>query len=141
MFILSFFEVFPSIFMNFEQFSVHWYFCQNIYWCNFQYICKIQVSIYLYLLIFSSLSMYRFFFIFIGKWEIVLVMPRSGEKSTHNLCMFIYMRVWVKNNPIGQTNMHFDPHLKLLFKMTSFSFILYLLLNKKKLKLHFENVV
>ena len=122
-----FFEVFPSIFMNFEQFSVHWYFCQNINWYNFQYICKIQVSIYLYLLIFSSLSMYRFFFIFIGKWEIVLVMPRSGEKSTHNLSMYKYIRVWVKNNPIGQTNMHFGPHLKFLFKTTSFSFIIYLL--------------
>ena len=98
-----FFEVFPSIFMNFEQFSIRWYFCQNIHWCNFQYICKIQVSIYLYLLIFSSLSMYRFFFIYISKWEIVLVMPRSSEKSTHNLCMSIY--IWefgLKTTPLDK---------------------------------------
>ena len=68
-----------------------------------------------------------FFFIFIGKWEIVLVMPRSGEKSTHNLSMHRYIRVWVKNNPIGQPNMHYGPHLNFLFKTTSFSFIIYLL--------------
>ena len=86
-----------------------------IYWYFHPWVCIDFIHIYIY----------------ISKWEIVLVMLRSGEKCTHNLCMFIYMRVWVKNNPIGQTNMHFDPHLKLLFKMTSFSFILYLLLNKK----------
>ena len=52
---LSFFEVFLDIFMNFEQFSSQRYFCQNIH-RYFWYICKIQVPIYLYLPIFSSLQ-------------------------------------------------------------------------------------
>ena len=77
--ILSFFKVFPTISMNFEQFPPHQYFT------NISDIYKIQVLIYPYLLIFSSLARSM------GSWKWLQI---NWELLTIFWVLFFFQRIW-----------------------------------------------